>query len=176
MRSRTSMLTITVLTLGTALVLGTAALAAEPIHVGGRMTCRTPEQHAIPVEGDPGHVLVVQKVTCSGSASGQSARFDGGQQTWVEVDDLVNGSGMAHGYEFAKYKDGSTGVTSYAGAQVTTMINGKPEWAALGTWEQTSGTGSLANVQLRGTWTAKPISESEFIMDWEGTLTEGSKQ
>ena len=176
MRSRTSMLTITVLTLGTALVLGTAALAAEPIHVGGRMTCRTPEQHAIPVEGDPGHVLVVQKVTCSGSASGQSARFDGGRQTWVEVDDLVNGSGMAHGYEFAKYKDGSTGVTSYAGAQVTTMINGKPEWAALGTWEQTSGTGSLANVQLRGTWTAKPISESEFIMDWEGTLTEGSKQ
>lgn len=176
MRSRTSMLIITALTLGAALVLGTAPRAAEPIHVGGRMTCKTPEQHAIPVEGDPGHVLVVQKVTCSGSASGQSARFDGGQQTWVEVDDLVNGSGMAHGYEFAKYKDGSTGVTSYAGAQVTTMINGKPEWAALGTWEQTSGTGSLANVQLRGTWTAKPISESEFIMDWEGTLTEGSKQ
>ena len=176
MRSRTSMLIITALTLGAALVLGTAARATEPIHVGGRMTCKTPEQHAIPVEGDPGHVLVVQKVTCSGSASGQSARFDGGQQTWVEVDDLVNGSGMAHGYEFAKYKDGSTGVTSYAGAQVTTMINGKPEWAALGTWEQTSGTGSLANVQLRGTWTAKPISESEFIMDWEGTLTEGSKQ
>jgi hypothetical protein len=176
MRSRTSMLIITALTLGAALVLGTAARTAEPIHVGGRMTCKTPEQHAIPVEGDPGHVLVVQKVTCSGSASGQSARFDGGQQTWVEVDDLVNGSGMAHGYEFAKYKDGSTGVTSYAGAQVTTMINGKPEWAALGTWEQTSGTGSLANVQLRGTWTAKPISESEFIMDWEGTLTEGSKQ
>jgi hypothetical protein len=170
------MLIITALTLVAALVLGTAARAAEPIHVGGRMTCKTPEQHAIPVEGDPGHVLVVQKVTCSGSASGQSARFDGAQQTWVEVDDLVNGSGMAHGYEFAKYKDGSTGVTSYAGAQVTTMINGKPEWAALGTWEQMSGTGSLANVQLRGTWTAKPISESEFTMDWEGMLTEGSKQ
>lgn len=109
MRSRTSMLIITALTLGAALILGTAARAAEPIHVGGRMTCKTPEQHAISVEGDPGHVLVVQKVTCSGSASGQSARFDGGQQTWVEVDDLVNGSGMAHGYEFAKYKDGSTG-------------------------------------------------------------------
>jgi hypothetical protein len=31
---------------------------------------------------------------------------------------------MIHGYELAKYKDGSTGITSYAGAQVTTMING----------------------------------------------------
>jgi hypothetical protein len=169
-------LSITALTLGGALLLGAAARAAEPIQVSGRMTCKTPEQHAIPVEGDPDHVLVVQKVTCSGSASGRSARFDGGQQTWVEADDLIKGSGMIHGYEFAKYKDGSTGVTSYAGAQVTTMINGKPEWAALGTWEQTSGTGSLANVQLRGTWTAKPISESEYAMDWEGTLTEGSKQ
>jgi hypothetical protein len=175
MRSRTSMLTVTVLTLGGAL-LGVAAQAAEPIQVGGRMTCKTPEQHAIAVEGDPDHVLVLQKVICSGSASGQSARFDGGQQTWVEADDLIKGSGMIHGYELAKYKDGSTGVTSYVGAQLTTVVNGKPEWVAQGTWEQTHGTGSLANVQLRGTWTAKPISESEYVMDWEGTLTEGRKQ
>jgi hypothetical protein len=169
------MLTMTALTLGAALLLGTATWAAEPIQVGGKLTCKTPEQHAIPVEGDPAHVLVVQKVTCSGSASGQSARFDGGQQTWVEADDLVNGSGMIHGYELAKYKDGSTGVTSYAGAQVTTMNNGKPEWVAQGTWEQMHGTGNLANVQLRGTWTAKPISETEYVMDWEGTLIEGGK-
>ena len=107
------MLTISALALGPTLVLGMPARAAEPIQVGGRMTCTTPEQHAIPVEGDPGHVLVVQKVTCIGSASGQSARFDGGKQTWVEADDLVKGSGMIHGYETASYKDGSTSVISY---------------------------------------------------------------
>jgi hypothetical protein len=135
----------------------------------------TPEQHAIPVEGDPGHVLVVQKVTCIGAASGQSARFDGGQQTWVEADDLVKGSGTVHGYEMAKYKDGSTGLTSYVGAQVTMMVDGKPEWTALGTWEQISCTGSPVNVQLRGTWTAKSISEKEYVMDREGTLAEPSK-
>jgi hypothetical protein len=56
------------------------------------------------------------------------------------------------------------------------MINGKPEWVAEGTWEQVRGTGSLTNVQLRGTWTAKPVSEAEFVTDWEATLTEGSKQ
>jgi hypothetical protein len=161
MRSCSSMLlTITALTLGAPL-----AWAAEPIRVAGELTCKTIEQHAIPVEGDPGHVLVVPKVTCSGSATGQSARFDGGQQTWVEADDLVKGSGMIHGYELAKYKDGSTAETSYARAQVTTMISGKQEWVAQGTWEQMHGTGSLANVQLRGTWTAKPISETEYVMD-----------
>ena len=82
---------------------------------------------------------------------------------------------MIHGYELAKYKDGSTGITRYAGAQVTTMINGKPEWTALGTFEQMSGTGSMANVQLRGTWTAKPTSEAEFVMKWVGTMTDGDE-
>ena len=176
MQSRGRMLAIGALALAPAFVLGMPACAAEPIQVGGRMTCTTPEQHAIPVEGDPGHVLVVQKVSCIGSASGQSARFDGGQQTWVEADDLVKGSGLVHGYELAKYKDGSTGVTLYAGAQVTTIVNGKPEWTALGTWEQIRGTGSLANVQLRGTWTAKPVSEKEFVMDWEGALIDGGSK
>ena len=45
----------------------------------------------------------------------------------------------------------------------------------VGDVEQIRGTGSLVNVQLRGTWTAKPISEKEYVMDWEGTLAEASK-
>ena len=172
---RTCTITIAAMALVAALVLGTEVRAGEPIQVGGRMTCKTPEQHSIPVEGDPGHVLVVQIETCVGSASGESARFDDAQHRWFEVDDLVKGSGMIHGYELAKYKDGSTGITSYAGAQVTTMINGKPDWMALGTFEQTNGTGSMANIQVRGTWAAKPTSETEFVMDWVGTMTEGTK-
>jgi hypothetical protein len=171
MRCTSMFLTMTALPLGAAL-----AQAAESIQVAGELTCKTTEQHAVPVEGDPGHVLVVQKVTCSGSATGQSARFDGGQQTWVEADDLVKGSGMIRGYELAKYKDGSTGVTGYSRAQVAKMIDGKPEWVAEGTWEQTHRTGNLENVQLRDARAAKPISETEYVMDWEGTLTEGSKQ
>ena len=172
---RTCTVTIAATTLIAALVLRTEVWAGGTVQVGGKMTCKTPEQHSDPVEGDPGHVLVVQIETCVGSASGESARFDGAQQRWFEVDDLVKGSGMIHGYELAKYKDGSTGMTSYAGAQVTTMINGKPDWTALGTFEQTNGTGSMANIQVRGTWTAKPTSETEFVMDWVGTMTEGTK-
>ena len=93
--------------------------------------------------------------------------FDGTQQRWFEVDDLVKGSGMIHGYELAKYKDGSTGMTSYAGAQVATMVNGKPQWTAMGTFEQTSGTGSMANIQVRGTWTAKPLRKPNS--SWTGS-------
>ena len=55
------------------------------------------------------------------------------------------------------------------------MINGKPDWTASGTFEQTNFTGSMANIQVGGTWTAKPTSETEFVMDWVGTMTEGTK-
>ena len=175
MRSRISAVTLSAITFGTALFLGSAAWAGESIQVGGRMTCKTPEQHSIAIEGDPGHVLVVQIETCVGSASGGSAMFDGGQQTWAEADDLVKGSGMIHGYETAKYKDGSTTLISYVGAQVTTIVDGKPQWTALGTFEQASGTGIMASIHLRGTWTAKPTSETEFAMDWVGEMTDVNK-
>jgi hypothetical protein len=48
---------ISAVTFGAALLLGTAAGADESIQVGGKVTCKTPEQPSIPVEGDPGHVL-----------------------------------------------------------------------------------------------------------------------
>ena len=73
-------------------------------------------------------------------------------------------------------KEAQNAAHSYAGAQVATMIDGKPQWTALGTFEQMRGTGSMANVQIRGTWTAKPTSETEFVMGWVGTMIDGSKQ
>jgi hypothetical protein len=98
---------ISAVTFGAALLLGTAAGADESIQVGGKVTCKTPEQPSIPVEGDPGHVLFKSRPA--------SAVPPANPRGWFELDDLVKGIGMIHGYELAKYKDGSTGTTSYAG-------------------------------------------------------------
>jgi hypothetical protein len=73
MHSRACTVTLSAVAVGAALCLGTATRASEPIQVGGKMTCKTQEQHAVPVEGDQGHVLVVQIETCVGAASGNSA-------------------------------------------------------------------------------------------------------
>jgi hypothetical protein len=94
----------------------------------------------------------------------------------VEIDDLIKGNGTLRGYDYIKYKDGSTQADIYVGEQITTMANGRPEWTAIGTWEQTRGTESLANAQFRGTWKAKSTSETDFVIDWEGTLVEGGRQ
>jgi hypothetical protein len=148
------------------------AWAGEPIHVTGKNICKTIEQHQLQVEGDPDHVLIVVKGSCTTTATGRSARFDGGKFTSVETDDLVNGTGMIRGYDFEVYKDHSTEADSYAGLMITTVVNGKPQWSGQGTWEMMRGTGSLANAQQRGTWKAVPTSDTEYVINWEGTLTE----
>lgn len=86
------------------------------------------------------------------------------------------GNGAIRGYDLIKYRDGGTQADNYIGEQITIIANGKPEWTALGTWEQTRATGSLANAQFRGTWKAKSTSETEFVIDWEGRLVEGNQQ
>lgn len=134
MRSRTCTVAISALAIAAVLILlGTATRASEPIQVRGKMACKTPERHSIPVEGDPGHVLVVQIETCVGTASGDSARFDGGQQTWFELDDLVRGAVYDSRLRAGEVQGREHGYHRLWGAQVATMINGKPEWTALGT-------------------------------------------
>ena len=175
MQSRIHSLSTAALAFG-AIIAPTVARGAEPILIAGQLTCKIVEEHKSKVESDPAHELILLKTSCDGHASGQSAKFDGGQQTMVEVDDLIKGNGTIRGYDLIRYKDGSTQADIYIGEQITTVTNGKQEWIAIGTWEQTRGTGSLANAQFRGTWKAKSTSETEYVIDWEGALVEGGQK
>ncbi|CCD89185.1 conserved exported protein of unknown function [Bradyrhizobium sp. ORS 285] len=149
-----------------------SAHAADAAPVGGRFMCKTDEEHKNRVEGDPAHELILLRSKCDGRASGASARFDGGQVIMLELDDLVRGNGTLRGYDHIKYPDGSVQMDSYIGQQTTTVVNGKQEWTAVGTWEQTAGTRGLATSHLRGTWTAKSTSDTEYVIDWEGASAE----
>ena len=171
MRSQAILLTATAFSAG-ATLLGTAR-AGQPIAISGRDTCKITEAHALPVDGDQDHVLIVQKGTCTRSASGQSSRFDGSQANWVETDDLVKGSGTLQGYLVETLKDGSTEQCRYTGLMTTVTMNGKQNTTTNGTWEMIRGTGpSLANVQMRGTFRFTPTSDTGGVSDWQGTLTD----
>ena len=145
------------------------------MQISGKDTCKTAEQHVIPVEGDADHVLIAEKGTCSTSATGQSAMFDGGQLTWAETGDFAKGVGTTHGYFLGKYKDGSTAFYSFGGQAQTTMVNGKPHVTFHNTFEELSGTGRLANGHLKGSGKGEVVAPNEAVVEWEGTLT-GSSQ
>jgi hypothetical protein len=167
MRAHAHILSLTTVTLGSALVLAAPGRAADPIQIAGKDTCKTAEQHAIPVEGDPDHFLVVEKGTCSTSATGQSLRFDGAQTAWMETGDFIKGNGIVHGYLFEKLKDGSTNPGAYTGQITTTMVDGKPHTTWRGTWE---------NTIAKGSYKGEAVSPNEAVNEWEGTLSGGSKQ
>jgi hypothetical protein len=76
-----------------AIIVATVARGAGPIPIAGQFTCKIVEEHKSKVEGDPVHELIMLEASCDGHASGQSARFDGGQMTMVEADDLITGNG-----------------------------------------------------------------------------------
>ena len=176
MKSRAWMLSTTALALGAGLAIAAPARAADPLQISGKNTCKTAEQHAIPVEGDPDHILLVEKGTCTVSATGQSSRFDGEQFSWVETGDFVKGNGPVQGYFLGNYKDGSTSTSRYTGQIATTVVNGKPHTAFQGTWESTNGTGNLANVHLRGTYKGEALSPTEAVSEWEGIMMEARAQ
>src|SRR5690349_15680217 len=107
MRTLTCILSVSALGLGAAFVLAGPARAAEPVQIAGKNACKTVEQHAVPVEGDPDHIVFAEKVTCNTSATGQSSMFNEGQLVATEAGDLVKGNGPVHGYILGKYKEGN---------------------------------------------------------------------
>ena len=85
MQSHIRSLTTVALAFG-AITTATVVQGAEPIPIAGQFTCKIVEEQKSRVEGDPAHELILLKTSCDGHASGQSARFDGGQQMMVEME------------------------------------------------------------------------------------------
>jgi hypothetical protein len=161
--------------LGATLMITAPTRAGEPLQVAGKAHCKSIEQHAISVEGDPDHVVVVMKGTCDLSASGQSQMMDGGHLDWAETGDYIMGSGTSNGYYLAKYKDGSTEICSYTQIVTATTVDGKPHVTFRGADRHVSGTGRLANVKYVGTHWGDGISPTEAAEEFQGTLIEASK-
>jgi hypothetical protein len=158
----------TALTFAGALALASSTWAEETTQVSGKSFCKTVEQHALPLEGDPDHVLIAEKFTCR--VESPSTVFNGGQQAGVDIADLVKGSGPVRGHIFNKFKGGS-GYTNITGFVSTEMREGNPHTTVTGVWEFTSGTVGAA----RGTYRIEPTSQTESVVEWQGTLAQANK-
>lgn len=165
-------LLISALGLGAALTFAAPAQADEPMQFSGTNHCKAVDQHAIPVDGDPDHVIVAVKAICHLTATGNSQMLDGGQAAVEELDDLVKGTGPFHGYYMLTLKDGSTSFQTYAGKATTTMIDGKARTAMQLTFDQVNGTGRFAKAQNQGTAQGSVVSPTEVVNEFHGLLTE----
>jgi hypothetical protein len=120
MAARNNILAIVALSTNAALMIGNNVDRRTDPRTG-KVTRKPIEQHPLQVEVD-GSCSDGDQGELHDQREGQSAGFDRGRVTQVETDDLVNGTGMIHGYDFDVYNDGSTKADRDAGPIIGTVV------------------------------------------------------
>jgi len=144
--------------------LAATALAAESVNHSGR-TITYPGDVKVEKVGDvDGHIRGTFKragltLHESGPRAGQISEIV------IEGDfDMIKGVGAYQAKMFRTFADGDT---------VTLQIDGenKPKGIGVGTYRCIEGTGAMAGVQCRGTYSSQRFKNKMSVVNWEGTIT-----
>lgn len=118
------------------------------------------------LDGNEGHKIALLAWKGVGTTSS-------GEQTVFEVQgtsDHINFNGTVSGYQFSRFQDGSTWVSTYEGKMTAKPSGaGKPpliSWG--GTWTIVKGTGKYENIEGGGTYKARFIAPGIFLNEAEG--------
>jgi uncharacterized protein GlcG (DUF336 family) len=134
--------------------------------ISGTMKCEKPDPaYSIEVGDRPGHVMVLQKQTCSYAQS-----FD------INTDKAKDASGVASvdvnstratytGSYVDMMESGDKTFTTIKGA--TAMKDGKPE-GDHGPWAYTGGTGKLKGIKGKGTYKSTINADGTSTIEFEG--------
>jgi len=154
-----------------------ALLAATGVHgqtkIGGTLKCDKPEPaYRIEVGDRPGHVMVLEKQTCSWTqplSLGSDKTKEGTSVATVDVSESrANGSGI----HIDTTEGGDKVFVSY---RYTTVVKGGKAAGADGKWSYTGGTGKLKGIKGSGTFKTTFAEDGTSTTEVEGeyTLPEG---
>ena len=144
-----------------------SALGQEKHKFSNKMYGVNTKHEAIDVlDGNKGHQLTISSYKGVGTTAS-------GEQSVFEVQgtgDLINYNGTISGYQFSRFQDGSTWVTSYEGKMTAKPSKaGKPPLVSWGgSWTIVKGTGKYENVAGGGTYKARFISQGIYVNVAEG--------
>lgn len=157
-----------------AVVLAAGLLAASPpaerTSIAGVISLKYNQQHALPVAGPAGPVLLLNQSTGTNRNTGKADYMAGADATTREIADLTQGNGSHQGYiTFAK--GGDTTVSRWQGKVVTTLgADRKPATQFEGTWTLASGTGKYDGISGKGTYKGRLVSPTELSVEWAGEM------
>jgi hypothetical protein len=136
--------------------------AAQAIPMGGSYTGHVDSQ--TPQAAGPNEIKIQQ--TASGVNTGPGTPLDGAKVQWVETVTLKNGQGPVQGTITFITPTGTT-ASAYKG---TAMTDPQGRVTGQGTYQVTSGTGELAGVKGKGTFTISYTSRTDFTGEWRGEV------
>jgi len=144
-----------------------SALGQEKHKLSNKMYGVNTKYEAIDVlDGKEGHKLTISSWKGVGTtASGEQFVFE------VQgTSDYINFNGTVSGYQFSRFQDGSTWVTTYEGIMTAKpSAAGKPPLVSWGgSWTIVKGTGKYENIEGSGTYKARFIGQGIYVNEGEG--------
>lgn len=144
------------------------AALAEGGAIGGSMSLSHAKQEAVPIDGAPGHVLILGEAKGTNKSTAGSDFMDGGFVINREILQLFQGNGQHSGYiTLGKGDDSSVALWN---GEVSTVMSpeGQPLKSFKGNWEWVAGTGKYQGIRGNGEYSGRFTSQTSYVVDWRG--------
>lgn len=151
-----------------AAIAATPSSAQEKIKIAGKMTLTQPGGQATEIGDMPGHQLIFGQERGMNLSTGEHKFLDSAEAVNMNFSDLTQGRGPQQGY--LRISSGADTVFIKWQGEVTSTLSPEktPIISYQGVWFYTRGTGQFHNIQGKGTYKGKFISETEHLVEWEG--------
>jgi hypothetical protein len=146
----------------------TNSIAQQKIKIAGKMTGATTTLDSIIVGDVDGHLISLYTSEGVNVSTGKHKFMDGAQYVNAGYGDYVMGSGPGEGYGQMS-TNGDVVFLKYQLELVTTLSpDGKPVVTFEGSYTYTKGIGKYEGIRGSGTYKAKFISRTIWVLEWEG--------
>jgi len=149
----------------TALLVALAGSALAQTQISGTAKCGKPDtSQPIQVGDQTGHMLAVEKGTCTWNVPLEMAGLKSTTYTVAEALDVNGARFQVRGYAVMSMDNGDKAYVRYQGAGTATQDAGAGE----GTWSYTGGTGKLKGLKGKGTYKTSGAASSGLESKVEG--------
>jgi len=154
----------------TVLLAAFAGSALAQTQVSGTSKCAKPDtSQSVEVGDRAGHMLVLEKGTCTWSTPLEMAGLKSTSYTSADTVDVTGEKFQVRGYVVMAMDNGDKAYVRYQGTASATEQAGNGE----GTWFYTGGTGKLKGLKGKGTYkTSGPMNDQETKVEGEYSLPE----
>ncbi len=146
----------------------TPLIAQEKMKVSGKMTLAVTKQETADIGDTEGHTLVFSTFEGTNFSTGAHKFMDGFHVTNNSFNDLVKGSGPHQAYVTVAKKDNALIAKCEGNSKTTTSPDGTMITTFEGTFTWVAGKGAFGNIQGKGSYKGKYISEKIYNVEWKG--------
>jgi len=156
------------------LLAGLAGPALAQTPVSGTIKCpKSDDSKTVDVRDQAGHVLILEKGSCSWSVPSEIAGLKSTAYTGADTVEVAGAKSQARGYAVMTMDNGDKAYARFQGTGTTTK---EGTLTGEGTWSYTGGTGKLKGLKGKGTYkiSGTPDAGSEAQLEGEYSLPEPS--